>query len=405
MPFNTALSGLNAASADLSVTANNIANSATTGFKQSRAEFADVFATAYSGMSRTAIGSGVRLSTVSQQFTQGNITFTGNNLDMALSGKGFFALDDNGARSFTREGAFQVDRDGYVVSATGKRLLAYPVQDPIAETFNRGSMQALRLNTTESAPQATSAVEAVFNLRSDAPDLSGVPFDATDPATYGFTTSMTVYDSLGRSHTGSLFFRNVGALSWESYLTIDGSAVGGASPLTFGPNGQLTAPTAPVNFGSFAPTNGAAAMDIAFDFTGATQYGASDSITSLGQDGFASGRLTGVDISAEGIVLARYTNGQSTPLGLIALANFANPQGLQPQGDNAWAESFAAGDPVFGAAAEGDFGSIQSGGLESSNVDLAAQLVNLITAQRNFQANAQVISTADDVTQTIINIR
>jgi flagellar hook protein FlgE len=279
------------------------------------------------------------------------------------------------------------------------------VQDPIAGSFNRGSMQALRLTTTESAPQATSAVEAVFNLRSDAPDLSAVPFDPADPATYGFTTSMTVYDSLGRSHVGSLFFRNVGPLSWESYLTIDGTAVGGASPLTFGSNGQLTAPTAPVNFGSFAPTNGAAAMDIAFDFTAATQYGSTDSITSLAQDGFASGRLTGVDISAEGIVLARYTNGQSQPLGLIAVANFANPQGLQPQGENAWAESYAAGDPVFGAAAEGDFGSIQSGGLENSNVDIAAQLVNLITAQRNFQANAQVISTADDVTQTIINIR
>jgi flagellar hook protein FlgE len=405
MPFNSALSGLNAASADLRVTANNIANSATTGFKQSRAEFADVFATAYSGISRTAIGSGVRLAAVTQQFTQGNIAFTGNNLDMALSGKGFFVLDDNGSQSFSRDGAFQIDRDGYVVSATGKRLLSYPVQDPIAGTFNRGSMQALRLTTTESAPQATSAVEAVFNLRSDAPDLSGVPFDATDPGTYGFTTSMTVYDSLGRSHVGSLFFRNVGPLSWESYLTIDGTAVGGASPLTFGSNGQLTAPTAPVNFGSFAPTNGAAPMDIAFDFTAATQYGSTDSITSLSQDGFASGRLTGVDISAEGIVLARYTNGQSQPLGLIAVANFANPQGLQPQGENAWAESYAAGDPVFGAAAEGDFGSIQSGGLENSNVDIAAQLVNLITAQRNFQANAQVISTADDVTQTIINIR
>jgi len=405
MPFNAALSGLNAASADLSVTANNIANSATTGFKQSRAEFADVFATAYSGISRTAIGSGVRLAAVSQQFTQGNIAFTGNNLDMALSGKGFFVLDDNGSQSFSRDGAFQVDRDGYVVSTTGKRLLSYPVQDPIAGTFNRGSMQALRLTTTESAPQATSAVEAVFNLRSDAPDLSGVPFDATDPTTYGFTTSMTMYDSLGRSHTGSIFFRNVGPLAWESHLTIDGTAVGGASPLTFGANGQLTAPTTPVNFGVFTPTNGAAPMDVAFDFTAATQYGATDSITSLRQDGFASGRLTGVDISEEGIVLARYTNGQSQPLGLIAIANFANPQGLQPQGENTWAESYAAGDPVYGAAAEGDFGSIQSGGLENSNVDLAAQLVNLITAQRNFQANAQVISTADDVTQTIINIR
>jgi len=405
MPFRTALSGLNAASADLRVTANNIANSSTTGFKQSRAEFADVFATAYSGISRTAIGSGVRLAAVTQQFTQGNIDFTGNNLDMALSGKGFFVLDDNGTRSFTRDGAFQVDRDGYVVSATGRRLLSYPVQDPVAGTFNRGSLEALRLTTTEAAPQATGLVEAVFNLRSDAADLSATTFDPADPATYGFTTSMTLYDSLGRSHIGSLYFRNVGSLSWESHLTVDGTAVGGAQAMTFDANGQLTAPTAPISFGSYAPTNGAAPMDVSFDFTRATQYGSTDSIASLQQDGFASGRLTGVDISAEGIVLARYTNGQSQPLGLVAIASFANPQGLQPLGENAWAESYAAGDPVLGAAAEGDFGSIQSGGLESSNVDLAQQLVNLITAQRNFQANAQVISTADDVTQTIINIR
>lgn len=405
MPFRTALSGLNAASADLRVTANNIANSSTTGFKQSRAEFADVFATAYSGISRTAIGSGVRLSSVTQQFTQGNIDFTGNNLDMALSGKGFFVLDDNGSRSFTRDGSFQVDRDGYVVSATGRRLLSYPVQDPVAGTFNRGSLEPLRLTTTESAPQATGLVEAVFNLRSDAPDLSGTTFDPTDPTTYGFTTSMTVYDSLGRSHVGSLYFRNVGSLNWESYLTVDGTQVGAAQPMAFDANGQLTSPTVPVNFGSYTPTNGAAAMDIAFDFTRATQYGSTDSIAALRQDGFASGRLTGVDISAEGVVLARYTNGQSLPLGLVAIASFANPQGLQPLGENAWAESYAAGDPVLGSASEGDFGSIQSGGLEGSNVDIAAQLVNLITAQRNFQANAQVISTADDVTQTIINIR
>ena len=405
MPFRTALSGLNAASADLRVTGNNIANAGTTGFKQSRAEFADVFATAYSGISRTAIGAGVRLAAVTQQFTQGNIDFTGNNLDMALSGKGFFVLGDGTGQSYTRDGAFQIDRDGYVVNSAGKQLMSYPVQDPIAGTFNRGALSPLQLATTEAPPQATQNVEAVFNLASDAPDLSAIPFDPADPSSFSFTTSLTMYDSLGRSHVGTLFFRNVGPLSWESYLTVDNTAVGGAQALTFASDGSLAAPVGSVNFGAYVPTNGANPIDVNFDFSSATQFGANDTVTALRQDGYASGRLTGLDIDDFGVVLARYTNGQSLPLGRVALASFANPQGLQPAGDNAWVESFAAGEVLLGVAGEGDFGALQSGGLEGSNVDIAAQLVNLITAQRNFQANAQVISTADEVTQTIINIR
>jgi len=405
MPFRTALSGLNAASADLRVTGNNIANSGTTGFKQSRAEFADVFATAYSGISQTAVGAGVRLAAVNQQFTQGNIDFTGNNLDMALSGKGFFAMSDGGALSYTRDGSFQIDRDGYVVNGSGKRLQSYAAQDALAGTFATGSLSDLRLSATEAPPQATGRVEATFNLGSDAADLSAIPFDPTDPSSYDLSTSLTVYDSLGQARTASLFFRNSGQLQGEVHLAIDGQRVGAAQPLTFGADGALTAPTGEVNFGAFTPANGAAPLDIAFDFSRATQFGSNGSVAALRQNGFASGRLTGVDIDESGVVFARFTNGQALPLGQVAVASFANPQGLQQAGDNAWLESFAAGNAVFGAAGNGDLGTLQSGGLEASNVEVAEQLVNLITAQRNFQANAQVISTADTVTQTIINIR
>ncbi len=405
MPFRTALSGLNAASADLRVTGNNIANSGTTGFKQSRAEFADVFATAYSGISQTAVGAGVRLAGVTQQFTQGNIDFTGNNLDMALSGKGFFTLSDGGEMSYTRDGSFQIDRDGFVVNGSGKRLQSYPTQDALAGTFATGTLNDLRLSTTEASPQATRRVDAAFNLSAVADDLSGVPFDSTDPTSYDLSTSLTVYDSLGQARTGTLFFRNTGQLEGEVHLTIDGQQVGGPQPLQFGADGALLAPTGEVGFGPFTPGNGAAPLDIAFDFGRATQFGSAGNISTLRQDGFASGRLTGVDIDDNGIVFARFTNGQALPLGQVAVASFANPQGLQQAGDNAWVETFGAGDPVFGAAGNGDLGTLQSGGLEASNVEVAEQLVNLITAQRNFQANAQVISTADTVTQTIINIR
>ncbi|HEX6999704.1 MAG TPA: flagellar hook protein FlgE [Gammaproteobacteria bacterium] len=405
MPFRTALSGLNAAAADLRVTGHNIANAGTQGFKQSRAEFADVFAVAYAGISRTAIGSGVKLAAVTQQFTQGNIDFTGNNLDLALSGRGFFVLSDNGARVYSRDGAFQVDREGFVVNAAGARLQAYPVLDSLTGTFDTGTLGDLRLVTSEAPPRATTQVEAAFNLAAGAADLSGTAFDPDDPATYAFTTSLTVYDSLGQTHTADLYFRGAGGLQWESFLAIDGNQIGGAQPLEFDATGAIVTPTAPFSFGTFTPLNGAAPLDIQFDFSQATQFGGTYGANALRQDGFASGRLTGVDVDSSGVVSARFTNGFSLPLGQVAVASFSNPQGLQQLGDNVWGETFAAGEPLFGVAGRGDFGQIQSGGLEASNVDIAEQLVKLITAQRNFQANSQVISTADAVTQSIINIR
>ena len=405
MPFRIALSGLNAASADLKVTGNNVANAGTVGFKQSRAEFADVYAVTFQGLGDTAIGGGVRLARVAQQFTQGNIDFTQNALDLAINGEGFFVLSDSGSRLYTRAGAFSVDRQGYVVNAVGQRLQVFPAN--AGGGFNTGALSDLKLDTSEGAPSATTKVTAALNLNAAETALGGAAsdIDITDPATYNYSTSITVYDSLGQSHTATVYFRKVNTNEWATALAIDGSRVGDGSPnLTFDATGAISS-GGTVTYAAYNPGNGANALNITFDYTKATQYGTNYAINSLSQDGYTTGRLSGIDIDSTGVVFARYTNGQSKELGKVALARFPNPQGLEQRGDTVWAETFASGDVLYGEAGTGTFGVIQSGALEASNVDIAEQLVNLITAQRNFQANAQVITTADTVTQTIINIR
>lgn len=414
MPFRTALSGLNAASADLRVTGNNIANSSTTGFKQSRAEFADVFALSFGGISQTAVGTGVRLSAVTQQFGQGNIEFTGNNLDLAINGGGFFVLNDGGTQIYSRAGAFQVNRDGFVVNTQGHRLQVYTPQNPEGTQFNTGFLTDLQLSTNEAPPSATTEVRALVNLRADveAIDPALIPFSVNDPNSFHYSTSLTVYDSLGQPRTATMYFINRDQLEWEARVYVDGIELESPSGdlddplmLIYNNDGTLASPTTPAAFGPFTPPNGAADMSINFDFTRTTQYGSSFNVTGLSQNGFTTGRLNSIDVDPTGVVFARFTNGQSQALGRVAMANFANPQGLQQLGDNAWGETFAAGDVLLGEAGTGNFGLLQAGGLESSNVDITEQLVKLITAQRNFQANAQVITTADAVTQTIINIR
>ncbi|MBS3799427.1 MAG: flagellar hook protein FlgE [Thioalkalivibrio sp.] len=410
MPFNIGLSGLNAAQADLQTTGNNISNSGTTGFKRSRAEFGDVFAQSFGGISQTAIGSGVRLQAVTQQFTQGRTEFTDNGLDLAINGEGFFVLDDDGARSFTRAGAFQVDREGFLVNNQGLRLQGFPPQDPTAAEpeFNTGQLEDLQLQTGEGPPQATSEVDVQANLRSDAEEPGVAPFDINDPETFNFSTSVTVFDSLGTARNASLFFvKGANELEWTAHVGLEGEEVADFD-LTFNAAGELdtvapdpaevTVPTADLG-------NGAEDLEFELDFDGTTQFGGDFSVNDLSQNGFASGQLTGVDIDQSGVVFARFTNGQSRVLGQVGMANFDNPQGLEALGDNNWAETFAAGEPVLAAPGSGNLGNIQSGALEASNVDIAQELVNLITAQRNFQANSQTISTADQVTQTIINIR
>jgi flagellar hook protein FlgE len=405
MPFRLALSGLNAASADLSVTANNIANSSTAGFKESRAEFAELFAVSWQGVASLTAGNGVRVSDIAQQFSQGNIDFTDNNLDLAISGTGFFTVSNNGSYAYTRAGAFRTDSSGYVVNAQGQRLQVFP---PVAGGgFNTGAMTDLRLITSESAPAATTSVELLANLPADATPPANPTFSATDPTSFTRATSLTVYDSLGAAHTATVYFTKEAADGeWNSRLYIDGNAVGGALDVNFDNMGTLTTPLpAELSFGSYTPATGAADINFTINVAGATQYGNTFSIGNITQDGYTTGRLIGIDIDKAGVVQARFTNGRSSALGQVALSNFASPNGLQQLADTNWAETFASGQALRGQAGNSGFGLIQSGALESSNVDITTQLVNMITAQRNFQANAKMISTSDAITQTIINIR
>ncbi len=405
MPFAIALSGLNAASADLGVTANNVANVNTTGFKMSRAQFSEVFAVGTQSVSSSAAGSGVRLSAIAQQFTQGNIDFTDNALDLAIGGEGFFVISDNGARSYTRAGAFGVDNEGYVTNAQGARLQAYPYAG--SGLFNTGTPVDLQLTIGANPPAATTRAAFGINLPANAPVPANPVFDPTDPSSFNHTTSVTVYDSLGAAHTATVYFiKDAAPNTWNTEIQIDGNAVTGAAPVVFNADGSLSSPAGGLMpLGAYTPGTGAADIVMGLDFGTATQFGDAFGVNSLSQDGFTTGRLTGVSVDAEGVVFARFTNGQSTSLGKLALANFVNPQGLEQLGDTTWGESFQSGDALLGEAGTASFGNIQSGALEASNVDLTAQLVNMITAQRNFQANAQAIETADTITQTVINIR
>ena len=411
MSFGIALSGLDAAQSNLNVTANNIANSATTGFKSSNANFAELFAVSPQGVSDTQIGNGVQLQQVEQQFSQGDIQTTGNSLDLALSGNGFFTVSTGGTDQFTRAGSFQTNANGEVVNAAGQNLQVYA---PTANgSFNTTSLTNLVIPTGDSAPAATTTASLAFNLPAASTAPTATPFDPTNANSYNQSTSMTVYDSLGAAHTASFYFVNTGGSTWNAYEYVDGNAVNAAPvALTYSNSGALTGvtdaaggtdPTA-VSFGTYAPTTGAAPLKIAYNMSDSTQYGNTFGVTAITQNGFTTGQISGVSVSSTGVVQANYTNGQSTALGQVAVANFADQQALQQVGNTNWEQTFASGQPVYGQAGGSGVGLIESGSLEESNVDITAQLVNMITAQRAFQANAEMVSTENSITQTVINI-
>jgi len=403
MPFRTAISGLRAATADLNVIGNNIANVNTTGFKGSRAEFADVFAATNTATAGNGTGQGVNVSRVAQQFSQGNVTFTDNGLDLAINGQGFFIVDDGGSQLYSRDGAFGLDREGFIVNSNNQRLKAFGTD--AAGNIN-SALGMLQVSTANAAPNATSNIALGANLDSQqtAPLVS--PFDPNDNSTFNSTSATTVFDSLGGSHLMQFYFVKTGANAWNVHTAVDGTLVGGAQPLAFSSTGALTTPAGgELTLPAFTPSGGGAAMNVTLDMSETTQFGAPFGINRVVQDGYTTGRLVGVDIDAQGRVFARYTNGKSEVQGQVALANFANAQGLRSIGANNWAETFEAGSPLIGAPGSASMGQIQSGALEESNVDLSEQLVKLIVAQRNFQANTEVIQTADATTQSIINIR
>ncbi|MFV0278654.1 MAG: flagellar hook protein FlgE [Parahaliea sp.] len=421
MAFDTAISGINAATADLNVISNNIANVSTVGFKSSRAEFADVYAQSLLGTTGNRIGKGVTVAAVSQQFGQGNISFTDNSLDLAINGAGFFQLSRGGALEYSRAGPFEVDTEGYVVSKQGARLQGYGVSNTGEVT---GRMSDIHIDTSLIDPNPTGSVKVSANLdsREVAPATAfGGPFDAfaapptaPDPSTYNATTSTTVYDGLGNPHVLSLYYvKTASPNEWEVHSLIDGVTTSGPDTLTFQSNGQFDPATLPVDVSvtGWAPlkadgsSTGAAAQDMTISLSDTTQYGTSFAVDAIAQDGFGPGQLRGLDIDKSGVVFARFTNGESRALSQIALANFSNVNGLQPSGDTNWVETYSSGAPNVGAPGTSGLGVLQSSALEGSNVEITAQLVDLIVAQRNFQANAQVIQSEDAITQTVINLR
>ena len=420
MSFQQGLSGLNATSQHLQIIGNNIANANTYGSKVARAEFSDVYATALNGSGTQSIGIGTTLSQVAQQFSQGNISTTENPMDLAINGAGFFQVTDgNSPPVFTRNGQFKVDREGFIVNNGGMRLMGYRADDQ--GTVQPGQAVPLRLPTAGVRPSPTSEIAVEMNL--DARQAVTLPgagpkIDFTDAETYNNATSLTLYDAKGQEVALTYYFQKSATDTWNVYATANGVTIAGTAaapePVTtieFPGDGSVpTAPAGPVSLDVPASTNLQGAETLAItgvmlDVGGATQFGSPFGVTDLRQDGFSAGLLTSITIEADGVINARYSNGRSRPAGQVEIANFRNPQGLQPVGDNAWARTLASGDPVAGVPGEGALGSLQAGALEESNIDLTSELVSMITAQRTYQANAQTIKTQDQVLQTLLNLR
>ncbi len=425
MGFQQGLSGLNASAKNLDVIGHNIANSNTTGFKSSRTEFAAMVASAIGTASGKNSGIGVEVGAIAQQFNQGNLTVTGNSLDVAINGNGFFTLQmPDGSKGYTRDGSFKLDTFGNVVTNSGAKVMGYPT-DP--DTGLRTSSSALPLTFPTSAPipaKQTTKISAAFNLDARAPDAAGnaaavPPVPATPRSTYG--TSINVYDSQGVAKPINLYFEKNGANTWDVYTELDDP---NATPpvvapligqITFDNDGKIIGPAAtppatgfvlPLNVVPTPPNpNGLPNYNVELNLDGVTQFGTKFAVSELIQDGYTSGQLTGINIGDDGTVMTRYSNGVTRAEGQLTLASFRNTQGLAAVGGNAWVETFESGQPTFGAPTDGNFGSLRAGALEDSNVDLTAELVNMMTAQRAYQANAQTIKTQDQVMSTLVNLR
>ncbi|MDH4392897.1 MAG: flagellar hook protein FlgE [Aquabacterium sp.] len=427
MSFQQGVSGLTASARNLEVIGNNVANASTIGAKMARAEFADVYARAISG-GAAAIGLGVSQTAVTQQFSQGSFKSTDGPLDMAINGSGFFQLKDlSGNNQYTRNGQFKVDRDGFITNTQGARLLGYPANDQ--GVLVPGQSQPLVLPTAGIKPSVTKAVALELNLDARATvtyDAAVTPrIDFNNAKTYNNATSVNVYDSKGQEVSLTYYFQKSAADTWNVYAAANGAAVNpdgeglprAISVLSFPTNGTSpinpdddTLPLELIPFDVPATSNFQGAVTepipgVELNLSTLTQYGAIFGVTNVTQDGFPPGQLNAIKIQPNGIVLATYSSGQSTPVGQVELATFRNVQGLQPLGGNVWGATFESGDAVPGTPGSGNLGVLQSGVVEESNVDLTQELVAMMVAQRIYQANAQTIKTQDSVLQTLVNLR
>ncbi|HEX5803794.1 MAG TPA: flagellar hook protein FlgE [Azospira sp.] len=441
MAFQQGLSGLNTASKALDVISNNVANGSTVGFKAASAHFSDVYAASLTGAGSSQVGIGTSLAGVVQQFTQGNITTTNNPLDISINGGGFFRMSQNGAITFSRNGQFHLDKSGYIVNDANLRLTGYPAdgsglivpstpeeiqlsssdQPPVATGSSVGAFQGVRGNINLDSRQT-----APTTAWASGPAVAAAPATtlwSPNPSSYNYSTALSVYDTLGNAHTLTYYFvKTATAGEWDVYANVDGTTnqtidlgagAGNPATLQFDSSGVLQTAmplSISINLNGVVQATGStnnAGSPLAFDvdFTGSTQFGSAFGTNRLEQDGYTSGRLSGLTVGADGIIQGRYSNGQARNLGQIVLANFTNPNGLINLGGNVWSESSVSGAPMVGAPSTGSLGVLQSAAVEESNVDLTAELVNMITQQRNYQANAQSIKTQDQVMQTLVNLR
>jgi flagellar hook protein FlgE len=408
MSYYTSLSGLNAATTELSVTSNNLANVGTTGFKKSRADFGDIVAQSMYQTKDTP-GLGTQLRGLDQQFTQGSFEQTDETLNMAISGQGFFVTKNaatGGASSLTRDGSFGTDNSGYVVDQAGNYLQGLPVDGSGATTASgMAALATLKVPQTSGTAKATATLNQSVTL----PTTATVPtatFSATDPDSYNYSSSTTVYDSAGTAQQATTYYvltkaatADDSTTSWTTHLTVGGSAATGDGTLAFDGTGALTSPTGAT---AFALGSGGT---LAVDFTGSKQSGSTFALTGTSQDGSGVASLSNVAVDTSGVVSASYSDGTVQTVGRVALATVINPGGLVETGDNRWQVTSASGQPTVAGADSGGMGLVKSGQLEVSNVDVTTELVALIQAQRNFQANAKAIDTANQITETAVNLR
>ncbi|VVC77098.1 Flagellar hook protein FlgE [Aquicella siphonis] len=393
---NIADTGMRAAMSNMEVISHNIANANTIGFKKSFINFADIYPSANGASNQ--IGLGVDVSSVNQNFATGSYTYTNQPLDLGINGNGFFIVKDpsSGQISYTRAGRFE-PKQGYITFGN-HRLQGFTA---VNGTIPAGSsITDLQISNASLPASATTNVQIKVNLDSNS-TVPGSVFDPNDSTSYNYQSTANIYDSLGNTHAVTSYYVKTAANNWNVNVYVDGVSVGSGS-MTFTTSGQLSSSTGLGSL-SYSPTTGATSPQaFALDMTGSTQYGSANSVNLTEANGYAPGLFSGVNIDSDGKVYMQYTNSQKLLAGQVAIANFQSPEGLIDIGNMSWIASADSGSAIVNQ--NNSIGNIRTGYVELSNVDLTTEMVNLLSAQHTFQANAQVENTYNEVMQTVIKL-